>query len=476
MYIIKNAIKSIIRTPVRNIFIGIIVIVIGMCSCISLSIKSAANEIVDSAIENAEIVASFNIDRKSMQSLVRQGKMDKLKLGGISSEKILEYADSKQVKEARIVSTIGMNSSNIEKVESDSFIDKHSSKVNNKTGMVRVPGKQSGKLNLADFSITSYNTNSAMKEFVSKQYQILEGELIDATSKEYICIINSELAAENELKLGSKIKLVNPENEADEYTFEVVGTYLDNEASTDMLSMFSNSVNKIIIPEKTLNDIANKSDLTKSINSTLILNGIDSIEPFKKEVEAKGLEEGYIIETNEEKAMAAVKPIRNLIKFSNTFLIVVLGIGVVVLTILSAINVRERKYEIGVLRAIGMRKRLVIFQFMTETIMVTVIAMIIGTTIGALASVPVSNQMLASEIESQSAELENKTSSYGMRPNKIPKKAEEVSYIANIEASINIKVVAELFLIAIVIAFVTSGLSVLAIVMYNPLDILSSRS
>ena len=56
-------------------------------------------------------------------------------------------------------------------------------------------------------------------------------------------------------------------------------------------------------------------------------------------------------------------PLNNLSKFALTLLIVVLAVGGVVLVAITLLNVRERKYEIGVLTAIGVNKVKVAAQF-----------------------------------------------------------------------------------------------------------------
>lgn len=45
------------------------------------------------------------------------------------------------------------------------------------------------------------------------------------------------------------------------------------------------------------------------------------------------------------------------------FLIVILAIGAIVLIVLNIFNIRERKYEVGVLTAIGMKKSRVAISF-----------------------------------------------------------------------------------------------------------------
>ena len=87
-------------------------------------------------------------------------------------------------------------------------------------------------------------------------------------------------------------------------------------------------------------------------------------------------------------------PLNTLSTMAGWFLLVILLIGAVILIVLNIFNVRERKYEIGVLTAMGMKKGKVALQFLTEIFTVTLTAVIIGIIIGAVSSVPVTNALL----------------------------------------------------------------------------------
>lgn len=77
-------------------------------------------------------------------------------------------------------------------------------------------------------------------------------------------------------------------------------------------------------------------------------------------------------------------------------------------------NIRERKYEIGVLTAIGMRKSRVALQFLTELFTVTFVFLLLGTAIGGAASVPVTNALLASQIfQAQETQQSNQQQNFG---------------------------------------------------------------
>ena len=74
----------------------------------------------------------------------------------------------------------------------------------------------------------------------------------------------------------------------------------------------------------------------------------------------------------------SLTPLTTLSTMAGWFLLVILIIGAIILVVLNIFNVRERKYEIGVLTAMGMKKHKVASQFICEILVVTMIAVIIG--------------------------------------------------------------------------------------------------
>ena len=74
MYIIKNALRCISRSKGRNVLIRIIVLVIAVSSCIGLSIRQAANDAKQTALDNLSITATISFDRQSMMKEMRGEK------------------------------------------------------------------------------------------------------------------------------------------------------------------------------------------------------------------------------------------------------------------------------------------------------------------------------------------------------------------------------------------------------------------
>lgn len=72
MYIIKNALKSITRNKLRNILIGIIVLVIAISACVALSIRQAAETTKADTLNSMSVSAQISFDRTSaMQEMAR---------------------------------------------------------------------------------------------------------------------------------------------------------------------------------------------------------------------------------------------------------------------------------------------------------------------------------------------------------------------------------------------------------------------
>jgi putative ABC transport system permease protein len=112
---------------------------------------------------------------------------------------------------------------------------------------------------------------------------------------------------------------------------------------------------------------------------------------FEAELREKGLPDDWRVFRDEAAYRRMLKPIESLKDVSLTFLLVVLAFGTAVMILLSAIAIRERKYEIGVLRAMGMKKNKVSLCLWIETITITVMCFVVGVIIGTVLATPVSN-------------------------------------------------------------------------------------
>ena len=307
--------------------------------------------------------------------------------------------------------------------------------------------------------------------------QITDGEIIsDFESQE--CVISSELATLNEITVGQTITLKNPNTEAT-YEFVVKGIYKDNSDSNDSSSMYSKSANKIITGSKVIeNLVVDDSTLVTTITPTFILKDKDSVEKFTTEIKEKGLSEYYTLNTNVEELESATKSIENVKTFATTFLLIMLAISAVVLFVINMINIRERKYEIGVFRTIGVSKFKLTLQFALEILIVSVVMLGIGAVWGSFLAKPIGNMLLENEIQSVQEETEQISNNFGKGG---PMDMNfggtvNVQTIDTINAVVDITVVAQLLGIELALMLVSSLASMISIQRFSPLTILKERS
>ncbi len=469
MYILKNAITSIVRNKGRNILIGIIILVIACATSITLAITNSSNKLINSYKNKYQTEATISINRENMmkdfdKDNKEQSKEDmKDKFSNIESitvSDIEKYGKSKYVKSYYYSMQVGVNS-NLEKADSE------------KDDKGKGPEKQEQS---SDFTLTGYSSLDAMNDFVEGNYKIKEGK-VDSDFSNDSCIINSELATLNNISVGDKITIKDPSDETKTYELTVTGIY--EEASSDSMSMFSNSANTIITNTNFVNKVLeDDSELSVNVNPTFILTSSKVVNKFENELRKKGLDDNLSVQTNLDQVENATQTISNVKTFSVTFLIITLIIGTVVLFIINMINIRERKYEIGVLRTIGMKKSKVALQFIYELLIVAVISLILGASLGASVSVPVSNYLLKNEISSSSRQTQNIENNFGQKDDKQSKfqgvaKVEEFS---SINATVDLKVLLELLGIGLVITFISCSSAIISIQRFSPLTILKERS
>ena len=436
MFIFKNAWISITRNKGRNILIGIIILVVACASTITLAISNTAADLINSyqSAYDKELTIAFNREKMTKDvDFSNREKLDdaKEKFENISAYTISDvekFAESDYIESYYYTYNVSLDGENIEKAESSSSEGSSSGDSGSsadgsgRSGFSGFPGGGSSGGSFGpsgsseyDFTLNGYSSVEAMSEFIEGTYtmvEIDENAWEKAFSGNYV-FINEELASYNELKIGSKIKLKDGDGKT--YQFEVVGIYKENESgASGPADLFSNSANTIITNASALTAITKaNSNVKGSVDPTFIIRDYGDAEAIQAEFYEKGLDENYVVETNEETATAGVKSIKNVQSFATAFLVITLVIGGVVLFVINMINIRERKYEIGVLRTIGISKAKLTAQFVSELMMVGIIALLVGAGIGAVAAKDVSNSLLASEISSSQEATEKVKGNFG---------------------------------------------------------------
>lgn len=506
MYIIKNAWKNIKETKGKNLLIGIIIFIIGLSCTLALSIKEAANTAYQEGLDNISVTASINYDRSTMMqqsapssdssssSSSSKSDMRQAMIGSsLSLSELEKYATASSVKDFYYTSTLSMNAKSVDAIENS-----------NSANMPQRQGDSS--INSGDFTLVGYSSYDAMSAFTSETSKISSGTLfnIDSTNE---CIISSDLATYNSLKVGDYITLVNPNNTSETYKLKITGIYKSTSSSTTQMGMgmgMSDPANQILTSTKTVSAISkasaaitknktNSTTLTGMINGTYTFKDVASYEKFQKQVSKMGLSDSYVVESMDlQNYENSLTPLNNLSDYANTFLIVILLVGGTILVVFNILRVKERKYEIGVLSAIGMNKKKISLQFISELGIITLMSLILSIGVGAAASVPVTNTLLANTSTSSSDVMNaqmpgggpgsndsgsssSSSSSSSSTTNKVAKRGTSTNYIKSVSSATDMNVILELLGIGLVMVVVSGGIATLTILRYEPLKILSNQ-
>ncbi|MDR0783665.1 MAG: ABC transporter permease [Propionibacteriaceae bacterium] len=520
----------------RNILIGIIVLAIAAASCVALAIRNAAKEAEAAGIDQINITGAITVDRqKMMEGIQTNGRpdMDAMRklmaeYPDLSLDELLVYAESSSVKDFYYSSSISLDAGDsLEAYSTESSADSSEdsggfpgpgSFDNRQGGGVVIQGGTIGMMAMGDFTLTGYSAEQAMTKFVSGTATIVDGELFSFDSEELTCLISSELAAFNGLSVGDTITLANPNDAEETYEFTIVGIYTDSSSSQSSdqprFSTAMDPANLICLSYQALEAITQNSASVATagtdymgnetstavrgqLASTFVFTNLEAYESFAIELAASGLGEYYTVTSADlNNYQSSLLPLQNLSQFATTLLVIVLAIGAVILVVINVFNIRERKYEVGVLTAIGIKKPKVALQFVAELACVTIVFIILGAGLGAALSVPVANELLTSQIEQVQAQADAQNTNFGRTTGGGPMgggpvttiggpggtmmsvfgDTAEVSYLDQINATINLPIIGQLILIGIILTIISSLAAVIFVLRYEPLKILANRT
>lgn len=352
---IKNAIAYITRKRNRTLIIFIILTIVLSCLYSCLTIMKPSNEIEKTLYESSN--SSISITKKDGKYFnVNQFKdIEKIK----EVEKIIiQYDGLAKLKDAKVVS--GEQRINREDL-SDEF------------------------KNVVSFEATNNTKRNIL--FSSRVFTIKEGKNIEENDKNSI-IVHEEFAKQNNLKLGDEVNLelldIEESGKIKSHKFKIIGIFSGKkqETYTGLSSDFSE--NMVFVDYSTSQEILNKSENNKIANKILMYSSsAESTDlALNKLKELKIDESKYFVQKDSnafEESLESVSGIKHMIKIMTYS--IMLG-GIIVLSLILILWLRERIYEIGIFLSIGTSKIQIIMQFIFELLFISIPSIISSLFLG----------------------------------------------------------------------------------------------
>ena len=207
-------------------------------------------------------------------------------------------------------------------------------------------------------------------------FTLTSGKVFSSSSSDNVALLGTTLATKNNLRVGSTFTAYNGT------TITVVGIF-------DAGNTFSS--NQVIMPLATLQTLsAQPGDITSATLNVDSITNVDSVTAAA----SKTLGTAADVTNAAAQAQTTLAPLDNIRSISLYSLIGAVGAGSVIILLTMIMIVRERRREIGVLKAIGASNVKVITQFVTEAITLTVLGAVIGIGLGVVAGNPITRLLV----------------------------------------------------------------------------------
>ncbi|HCL4547047.1 ABC transporter permease [Clostridium botulinum] len=486
MNFLKRAMLSISKKKIKSLILFVVLLVIANMVLVGLSIQTATKKSTELAREKlgSDVTLKVN-DQKFMEQRRNNKEEGSSSRPSLTTDIADALKDNEHVTQYNYISSSFGLAKNFENVKNEDSSDDTNSEEKPR-GMFKMAG--SNATTMPEISFSGTIATNLLSDFKDGDSKITEGRGItkDDAGKN-VAVIEKNLAKENSLKVGSKIQVAS----LDENTtleLEVVGIYEANsdESTNDNRNMdFLNPYNKIYMPYDVVSKVST-GDSTDSKNITsavYFMDNADNIESFKEYAKNKKIDlETYTLDANDQLYTQMVGPIENVGSFSKTLVATVSIAGAMILVLIIALSLKDRKYEIGVLLSLGESKFKVISQLVVEVILVASIAFATSAFTGNLAANKIGDTLLTNEIEVAESSLMQENQNFGGRgtmvvgPGRMNSNVtKNADVVKDMDVSVTSKDLEKLAGIGLLIVIASAAIPTISVLRFSPKTILSKR-
>ncbi|EPY2285428.1 ABC transporter permease [Clostridium sporogenes] len=490
MNFLKRAMLSMSKKKIKSLILFVVLLIIANMVLVGLSIQTATKKSTELAREKLGSDVTLKINEQKFMEQRRNNKEEESSSRPSLTTDIADtLKNNEHVTQYNYISSGFGLAQNFENVKSEESSDDTTSEEGEEKpkGMFKMAGTNVTTMPEVSFSGTI--ATNLLSDFKNGDSKITEGRGItkDDAGKN-VAVIEKNLAKENSLKVGSKIQIAT----VDENTtleLEVVGIYEANsdESTNDNRNMdFLNPYNKIYMPYDVVSKVST-GDNTNSKNITsavYFMDNADNIESFKEYAKNKKIDlETYTLDANDQLYTQMVGPIENVGSFSKTLVATVSIAGAMILVLIIALSLKDRKYEIGVLLSLGESKLKVISQLVVEVLLVASIAFATSAFTGNLAANKIGYSLLANEIKVTESSSIQENQNFGGRgpmqgggPRGMNNSAiKNADVVKDMDVSVTSKDLEKLAGIGLLIVIASAAIPTISVLRFSPKTILSKR-
>ena len=325
-------------------------------------------------------------------------------------------------------------------------------------------------LTRGDTAIQGVNSFAFISDVENGNMKIVDGKSFDESTKNGV-VISKELADANSLKVGSTIKFKTTATAANELSFTVVGIYENSTEDFNTNTVYTNITSaKQFMTDDQLKNLSLQ-------NVRYYLTSAEDKDAFLTAAEKKyNLSSKYLkLDIDDSSYETMVGPIEHVGSFATTVFWIVAAATVAIITLIVVINVKDRRYEMGVLLSLGAKRMNIIGQIFIELIVVGTIGFVLSLGTSHFIAQKMGDALLAQQVASSKTAAADPTEQRGAnaRPGRFNQT--ETKQIDTINVSAGIAEYALLFGIGYLILVVAMIFPSINMLRYQPKTILAGK-
>ncbi len=509
MNFINRAWKYVTRRLSKSILLGLTFFIVGNLILTCLGIVEASNNAKKIVRQSMNPIVTYEVDYEKFWN-ENGSSGGAVEYPSISVEDILSIAEDERVKAVNLLFSSTTLAEDIRAVPVRNDIESEEGEEEIFTSYYG-GGKEPNVF-------LSGNIDDNMIELVDGTYTIIDGRFY--TKEEFedgalVGLVTKELAELNGLTLGDSVKIMlstwlhdqlleSGLVEEDELyrEIEIIGIYdtiedVDrNSDEYNWMSDYESPKNKILLPGKTIGEMIIKSneysnllyprgeesvyqyeeydwDMFSTGRAVFLLNDASEVDNFMKTYEHKTTD--YILFDANTKAFDEVsKPLNSLSTTATTIFLIIVFNSIVIVSLIIALTLKTREFEIGILLSTGASKLKIIAQLFLEMFIVTVVGFTLAIGTGLLLAGRVGDEILMNQINSQEEDLDEQ---YGYTYYSIYEKdyfteVSQEDLVKQYKVEINAWIVLQIYTLGIFVVFISILIPGVMIMRLNPKQIL----
>jgi putative ABC transport system permease protein len=301
-------------------------------------------------------------------------------------------------------------------------------------------------------------------EMDSTSITVSKGTSIDGGTDSSNVLVSGEMAGKNSLSVGSTFTAYNT-------TLTVAGIFTTSNQGAQ---------NTIILSLPALQRLSSQSGTVTSATATV--DSLDNLRSVTTAVQ-KVLGSSADVVSAQQQANDTVAPLNSVKTVATFSLIGAVAAGSAIILLTMVMVVRERKKEIGVVKAIGGSNLRIMGEFMVESLTLAVLGAVIGLLLGVVGGQPVTRMLVTNSTNSGTATTIQRPNGGGVFTRSVPggdvgggfRRNGAVRSLANIKTQIGWGILLDGFGAAVLIAVIGSALSAGMIAKVRPSTIMRAE-